>query len=207
MTGAIRQLIRMMRGAIRQLIRMMRGAIRQLSSSMSFRTSGMTKSTIFCNQWQSVAISDLRNDEEHDLLPLADAAHPVSRLRVITEDKVRREGEDGIGCRRLWNIGAGRVDLIIKGEAPLLWYTALLEGHGGTISGKQWQSVAISGNQRQSVAIDETHLLEGHGRPARPQDDLLRTSRDEIHNPIVLLSWQTLEEPARHLWGGERAPW
>ena len=90
---------------------------------------------------------DLWNDEEHDFLPLADAAHAIGRLRVVTEDEVRREGQDGIGRRRLRNIGAGRVDLIVKGEASFLGYAALLEGAMGA------PSVAISRNQRPSEAI------------------------------------------------------
>jgi hypothetical protein len=114
---------------------------------------------------------DLWNDEEHDLLPLADAAHAIGRLRVVTEDEVRREGQDGIGRRRLRNIGAGRVDLIVKGEASFLGYTALLEGAMGApsvaIRGHQRPSEAIRGNLRDSPA-------RGPWAPHQRQSEVIR---------------------------------
>jgi len=74
-------------------------------------------------------------DHEHgDALPDADAAHPVSALRELTEHHVLSEGEGRARGERVLDVHDRRVDLVVEGK-PLLEADAALreleQGCGG----------------------------------------------------------------------------
>ena len=72
---------------------------------------------------------DLRHDEEDDRLALADAAHAVRALRVVAERQVLAERHHRARARRLGDVHARRVHLVVKREAALLGHVAPLEVH------------------------------------------------------------------------------
>ena len=72
---------------------------------------------------------DLGDDEEDDRLPLADAAHAVRALRVVAEGQVLAERQHRARARRLRDVHARRVHLVVEREAALLGHAAPLEVH------------------------------------------------------------------------------
>eukprot|EP00962_Isochrysis_galbana_P014335 scaffold4107_cov95-Isochrysis_galbana.AAC.3 len=70
---------------------------------------------------------NFRRDEHLDALPPADAAHPESSLRVVSKRHVFAEGERRRGGRRLLNVDAGGVHLVVEGEAAGRRQPALLQ--------------------------------------------------------------------------------
>ena len=72
---------------------------------------------------------DLWYDEQLDALAGADASHAEGTLRVVAEGHVLGEGERREGRRRLWDVHADRVHLVVEGEALRERESGLLESH------------------------------------------------------------------------------
>ena len=111
----------------------------------------------------------LRDDEEKDRLPLADAAHAVRALGVITPHHILPERQDGACTRALGNVHARRVHLVKERKAALLGKAAPL------------------------------HVHRRGGARGAAQQDLLMPARLEVHDAIVLVCGQSFEQEVGHV--------
>ena len=104
------------------------------------------------------SVLDLGNDVEMNGLALTDATHTVGALRIVTERHVLADGEHGTRTRRLLNVHAGRVHLVVEREAAVGSDAALLELHRATARAQQ--------NHLAVVAVEVHDALHPLGQVA-----------------------------------------
>mmetsp|Transcript_4416 Transcript_4416/g.14626 ORF Transcript_4416/g.14626 Transcript_4416/m.14626 type:complete len:648 (+) Transcript_4416:3517-5460(+) len=121
--------------------------------------------------------ADFGDDGDLDALALADAAHPIGRLRKIAPGRVLADREDREADGRLLDVHAGRVGLVVEGEALRARDPGAVEGHDG---------VPVAGSAEDDhlhvVGIEEAdrfELFRGEAVQQVPSDLLVVEARDE----------------------------
>ena len=122
---------------------------------------------------------DLGDEDDADLLPVADAAHAVDALRVVAPDHVLAQGHEGRGVGHVADVHARRVDHVVEREAPLEGHAALLLGHRPARRSHQNLLLVVVVEVDDAVAPGQAPLqqLAGDLEVPQPRDERARVDQ------------------------------
>eukprot|EP00965_Chrysotila_dentata_P247847 6207995-Pleurochrysis_carterae.AAC.1 len=102
----------------------------------------------------------LRRHQNAQQLALANAAHPVGSLRVVTKSHVLGQGERGACRRGLLDVHTGRVHLVVEAEAPVGRQPRLRLGHHRAALAQQHHLAVLSVEKDDAVGVRQAELKE-----------------------------------------------